>query len=158
MRVQGFYSSRTEGESVDNEVSDEGTNLFDGPSVGSYRVKTECGMKHSRHILIRNLMVILEVSSGQVIDVRLLTIGPSSIGIDVNFLNFENVYGIPEHADAFALRSTQYERSSYRSIDQTTRLSSDTDPYRLFNLDVFEYDIQNPMALYGAVPYMLAHK
>ena len=36
--------------------------------------------------------------------------------------------------------------------------SSDTDPYRLFNLDIFEYDIKNPMALYGAVPYMLAHK
>ncbi len=35
---------------------------------------------------------------------------------------------------------------------------SDTDPYRLFNLDVFEYDIQNPMSLYGSVPYMLAHK
>lgn len=33
--------------------------------------------------------------------------GPSSIGIDVNFINFEHVYGIPEHADAFALRSTQ---------------------------------------------------
>jgi len=66
--------------------------------------------------------------------------GPSSIGIDVNFLNFENVYGIPEHADAFSLRSTH-----------------ETDPYRLFNLDVFEYDIQNPMALYGSVPYMLAH-
>ncbi|CAF3409540.1 unnamed protein product [Rotaria socialis] len=66
--------------------------------------------------------------------------GPSSIGVDVNFLNFENVYGIPEHADAFSLRSTH-----------------DTDPYRLFNLDIFEYDIGNPMALYGAVPYMLAH-
>ncbi|CAF1002078.1 unnamed protein product [Adineta steineri] len=66
--------------------------------------------------------------------------GPSSIGIDVNFLNFENVYGIPEHADAFSLRSTH-----------------DTDPYRLFNLDIFEYDIKNPMALYGAIPYMLAH-
>ncbi len=36
--------------------------------------------------------------------------------------------------------------------------SSDTDPYRLFNLDIFEYDIKNPMALYGSVPYMLAHK
>ncbi|CAF1331590.1 unnamed protein product [Rotaria sordida] len=66
--------------------------------------------------------------------------GPSSIGVDINFLNFENVYGIPEHADAFSLRSTH-----------------DTDPYRLYNLDIFEYDIKNPMALYGAVPYMLAH-
>jgi hypothetical protein len=35
---------------------------------------------------------------------------------------------------------------------------SDTDPYRLFNLDIFEYDIKNPMALYGSVPFMLAHK
>lgn len=35
---------------------------------------------------------------------------------------------------------------------------SDSDPYRLFNVDIFEYDLQNPMALYGAVPYMLAHK
>lgn len=33
-----------------------------------------------------------------------------------------------------------------------------TDPYRLYNLDVFEYDLYNPMALYGAVPLMLAHK
>jgi alpha 1,3-glucosidase len=33
--------------------------------------------------------------------------GPSSIGVDVNFLNFEDVYGIPEHADAFSLKSTQ---------------------------------------------------
>ena len=38
---------------------------------------------------------------------RIFHPGPSSIGVDVNFLNFENVYGIPEHADAFALRSTQ---------------------------------------------------
>ncbi|CAF0830952.1 unnamed protein product [Didymodactylos carnosus] len=66
--------------------------------------------------------------------------GPSSIGIDINFVNFENVYGIPEHADSFSLKSTH-----------------DTDPYRLFNVDVFEYDIQNPMALYGSIPYMLAH-
>ncbi|CAF3417293.1 unnamed protein product [Rotaria socialis] len=66
--------------------------------------------------------------------------GPSSIGVDVNFINFENVYGIPEHADAFSLRSTH-----------------DGDPYRLYNVDIFEYDLQNPMALYGSVPYMLAH-
>lgn len=41
------------------------------------------------------------------IDVDLIIKGPSSIGMDVNFLNYEHVYGIPEHADAFALRSTQ---------------------------------------------------
>jgi len=32
------------------------------------------------------------------------------------------------------------------------------DPYRLYNLDVFEYELDNVMALYGAVPVMLAHK
>ena len=37
-------------------------------------------------------------------------------------------------------------------------VSRSTDPYRLFNLDVFEYELYNPMALYGAVPVMLAHK
>lgn len=32
------------------------------------------------------------------------------------------------------------------------------DPYRLYNLDVFEYELYNPMALYGSVPVMIAHK
>jgi len=32
------------------------------------------------------------------------------------------------------------------------------DPYRLYNLDVFEYELDNVMALYGCVPVMLAHK
>uniref|UniRef100_A0A4W3HM84 Neutral alpha-glucosidase AB-like n=1 Tax=Callorhinchus milii TaxID=7868 RepID=A0A4W3HM84_CALMI len=35
--------------------------------------------------------------------------------------------------------------------------ASGGDPYRLYNLDVFQYEINNPMALYGAVPVMLAH-
>ncbi|KAK6477682.1 neutral alpha-glucosidase AB [Huso huso] len=36
-------------------------------------------------------------------------------------------------------------------------LCSSGDPYRLFNLDVFQYELHNPMALYGAVPLLLAH-
>ena len=35
---------------------------------------------------------------------------------------------------------------------------SDGDPYRLYNLDVFEYELHNKMALYGSIPVMLAHK
>ncbi|XP_071962090.1 neutral alpha-glucosidase AB-like [Antedon mediterranea] len=66
--------------------------------------------------------------------------GPSAVGLDFSFVNFDHVYGIPEHADSFALKTT-----------------TNTDPYRLFNLDVFEYELNNPMALYGAIPYMLAH-
>ncbi len=67
--------------------------------------------------------------------------GPTSVGIDFTFHGYDYVYGIPEHADTFALRNTNH-----------------TDPYRLFNLDVFEYELNNPMALYGSVPLMWAHK
>lgn len=30
-------------------------------------------------------------------------------------------------------------------------------PRSLYNLDVFEYEMDEPMALYGSIPYMLAH-
>ncbi|KAK4056711.1 glucosidase II [Microbotryomycetes sp. JL221] len=33
-----------------------------------------------------------------------------------------------------------------------------TDPYRLYNLDVFEYDADSEMAIYGAIPFMKAHR
>jgi alpha 1,3-glucosidase len=52
----------------------------------------------------------------------------------------EHVYGIPQHADTFSLKDT-----------------SGTDPYRLYNLDVFEYELWNPMALYAAIPFMMGH-
>ncbi|PAA66271.1 hypothetical protein BOX15_Mlig006154g1 [Macrostomum lignano] len=66
--------------------------------------------------------------------------GSSSVGMDVAFPGFEHVYGIPEHADSLALRST-----------------AGGEPYRLYNLDVFEYELNNPMALYGSVPLVYAH-
>ena len=31
------------------------------------------------------------------------------------------------------------------------------EPYRLYNLDVFEYDTWSTMALYGAVPFIIGH-
>lgn len=33
-----------------------------------------------------------------------------------------------------------------------------SEPYRLYNLDVFEYEHYSPFGLYGAIPVMLAHK
>lgn len=33
-----------------------------------------------------------------------------------------------------------------------------TDPYRLYNADVFEYEMDSPMTLYGAIPFMQAHR
>ncbi|XP_067119018.1 neutral alpha-glucosidase AB-like [Centruroides vittatus] len=67
--------------------------------------------------------------------------GPSSVGMDFSFVGFEHVYGIPEHADKFSLKTTV----------------GSTDPFRLYNLDVAEYELNNPMALYGSIPFMVAH-
>ena len=32
------------------------------------------------------------------------------------------------------------------------------EPYRLYNSDVFEYEMDSPMTLYGAIPFMSAHR
>eukprot|EP01084_Bolivina_argentea_P171636 297369_1 len=64
--------------------------------------------------------------------------GPASIGLDFTFVNSKHVYGIPEHASSLALKSY-------------------SEPYRLWNLDVFEYKLDVPDALYGAIPYILGY-
>ncbi|KAL0994088.1 hypothetical protein UPYG_G00117620 [Umbra pygmaea] len=66
--------------------------------------------------------------------------GPSSISLDFSLPGVEHVYGLPEHADSLRLRNTD-----------------GGDPYRLYNLDVFQYELSNPMALYGAVPVLISH-
>jgi alpha 1,3-glucosidase len=33
--------------------------------------------------------------------------GPMSVGCDFTFVDFDHVYGIPEHADRFALKNTK---------------------------------------------------
>ncbi|KAM4586157.1 neutral alpha-glucosidase AB isoform 4-T4 [Fundulus diaphanus] len=66
--------------------------------------------------------------------------GPSAVSLDFSLPGVEHVYGIPEHADTLKLKTTD-----------------SGDPYRLYNLDVFQYELYNPMALYGGVPVMLAH-
>uniref|UniRef100_UPI000B4C5CBC neutral alpha-glucosidase AB n=1 Tax=Lonchura striata TaxID=40157 RepID=UPI000B4C5CBC len=67
--------------------------------------------------------------------------GPTSVGLDFSLPGFEHVYGIPEHAESLRLRPTE-----------------GGDPYRLYNLDVFQYEVFTPMALYGSVPLLLAHR
>ena len=32
------------------------------------------------------------------------------------------------------------------------------EPYRLYNADVFEYELDSPMTLYGSIPFMQAHR
>ena len=67
------------------------------------------------------------------------------MSLDITFPNHGHVYGIPQHATNLALPTTIGESSTF------------TDPYRLYNTDVFEYLPSSPMSLYGSVPLMHAH-
>uniref|UniRef100_A0A3Q0RXU4 Glucosidase alpha, neutral C n=1 Tax=Amphilophus citrinellus TaxID=61819 RepID=A0A3Q0RXU4_AMPCI len=67
--------------------------------------------------------------------------GPSSVGADLCLHGFRHVYGLPEHSDNLQLRDTR-----------------DGEPYRLYNLDVFAYQLYSRLGLYGSVPLMVAHK
>uniref|UniRef100_A0AAV1T5H0 Glucosidase II subunit alpha n=1 Tax=Peronospora matthiolae TaxID=2874970 RepID=A0AAV1T5H0_9STRA len=81
--------------------------------------------------------------------------GPSSIGLDVSFHGSaeapRSLYGIPEHATDFVLKDTIEVSGEEEGVRKVV-----TDPYRLYNLDVFEYELDNPMALYGAIPVLVA--
>ncbi|CAO3597358.1 unnamed protein product [Absidia cylindrospora] len=72
--------------------------------------------------------------------------GPESIALDISFNGFSHVYGIPEHASSLSLKETRGGDNAY------------TEPYRLYNTDVFEYALDSPTSLYGAVPFMTAHR
>lgn len=71
--------------------------------------------------------------------------GPQSISFDVSFYGADFVYGIPEHATSLALKSSRGP-----GVEQS-------EPYRLFNLDVFEYVHDSPFGLYGSIPFMISH-
>ncbi|KAK9673187.1 hypothetical protein RND81_12G151800 [Saponaria officinalis] len=71
--------------------------------------------------------------------------GPQSISFDVSFYDADFVYGIPEHATSFALKPTRGPGVEF------------SEPYRLFNLDVFEYLAESPFGLYGSIPFMVSH-
>lgn len=71
-----------------------------------------------------------------------IPLGPESIGLDFTFKNFKHIYGIPEHAEDFNLKDT-----------------TDSDlPYRLFNVDIFEYETESRMPMYGSIPFLMALK
>ncbi|MBA0831473.1 hypothetical protein Goarm_015939 [Gossypium armourianum] len=71
--------------------------------------------------------------------------GPQSISFDVSFYGSDFVYGIPEHASSFALKPTRGP-----GVEES-------EPFRLFNLDVFEYLHESPFGIYGSIPFMVSH-
>lgn len=68
--------------------------------------------------------------------------GPESVAADFVFNGYSHVYGIPEHADSMSLKDT---------------ISTDW-PYRLYNVDIFEYETDSRMPMYGSIPFMVAVK
>lgn len=73
--------------------------------------------------------------------------GHQAMAIEVAFPLADEVYGIPERATSLALKPT---------IDSATG-SVVSEPYRLYNLDVFEYLHESPFGLYGSIPMMVGH-
>ena len=71
--------------------------------------------------------------------------GDESVNLDVTFHGYDNVFGLAEHGSSLSLKQTKGGSGAY------------DDPYRLFNTDVFEYDVDSPMALYGSIPLIHAH-
>ncbi|KAF7880397.1 uncharacterized protein EAF02_007243 [Botrytis sinoallii] len=72
--------------------------------------------------------------------------GPESVSLDITFPGYEHVFGIPEHAGPLSLKQTRGGEGNHK------------DPYRLYNADVFEYIMDSEMTLYGAIPFMQAHR
>lgn len=72
--------------------------------------------------------------------------GPTSVSTDITFHGSQHVYGIPEHATTLSLKDTNPNTAG-----------GYTEPYRLYNLDVFEYEMDEAMALYGSIPFMISH-
>lgn len=90
--------------------------------------------------------------------------GPTGVAFDVTFPLASDVYGIPERATSLSLKATrQYENVNKGSWfggsdgDSARNETSLGEPYRLYNLDVFEYLDESPFGLYGSIPMLTAH-
>ncbi|KAL6451134.1 ROT2 Glucosidase 2 subunit alpha [Candida maltosa Xu316] len=70
-----------------------------------------------------------------------LPLGPESVAVDFSLVGFSNLYGIPEHADSLLLKDT-----------------STKEPYRLYNVDIFEYETDSRLPMYGSIPFLTATK
>ena len=73
------------------------------------------------------------------------------MALDISFPGYDTLYGLPEHASPLSLRSTRAPPKGEE--EEAGRF---TDPYRLMNTDVFEYEYDSPMALYGSAPIVHA--
>ncbi len=82
--------------------------------------------------------------------------GPRAISLDFEFPSLVELSGIPERTSL----------SGGIALTDTLRINIDknemdvlSDPYRLYNLDVFEYQANDTyLGLYGSIPYLASYK
>lgn len=73
--------------------------------------------------------------------------GRQSLSSDISFPSCGHLYGLPEHTTGLSLSETLTMNGRNLTVVH--------EPYRLYNLDVFEYELDSTVALYGAVPFVL---
>lgn len=66
-----------------------------------------------------------------------LPLGPESVAVDFDFIGFKHAYGIPEHSNSLNLND---------------------EIYRLYNVDIFEYEIDSNLPMYGSIPFLMVTK
>jgi len=72
--------------------------------------------------------------------------GPMSVGMELTFPSSTHLFGLPEHASSTQLKTTAGMDGHHYYKE----------PYRLYNLDVFEYELDETMALYGHIPLVVS--
>lgn len=72
--------------------------------------------------------------------------GPEAVALDIDFPGYEHIFGAAEHTGPLSLKETRGGEGKH------------SDPYRLHNSDVFEYEMDSPMTLYGSIPFVQAQK
>ena len=70
--------------------------------------------------------------------------GPTAVAFDLTFPSASDAYGLPERATSLSLKSTRTYESGKgwfgrASVDSSVNETTLGEPYRLYNLDVFEY-------------------
>lgn len=71
--------------------------------------------------------------------------GPESVGVDISFPNARHIYGLPQRTVSFSLGDT---------VGPSNEVL--TEPLRMYNLDVFEFELEKPLGLYGSIPLIYA--
>lgn len=82
--------------------------------------------------------------------------GPRSLSLDISFPASRHIYGLPEHTTGLDLKTTCKVIPSSNRPGSGMNVTYPDEPYRLYNLDVFEYELESTMALYASIPFVLA--